>query len=122
MQFSTHEIGPVLVVPLPFVRLDRSVARDARDRLLKLAGTQPAMVFDLSRVLYIDAFGVDLLLEAVQACPGKACIGGVNDSLENLLTMTLGDGILATFPTVELAVEQCSKANPPHLHLDPTEH
>ncbi|MFO0947217.1 MAG: hypothetical protein U1D30_14950 [Planctomycetota bacterium] len=121
LNLTTHEIRSVLVVSIPHVRLDRTASLDCRSSLLNLAGNREFLVLDLSRVLYADAFGVDLLLDTVRLCPGKVCFGGVHPSLENLITMTLGGRIIATYRTVDQAVECCEKIKESRPFVEPSQ-
>ncbi len=90
----------------------------ARDEILRLASHHSNIIFDLSKVSYIDSTGMTLLLESLKRMTfpnASLCIvvsGVKGDQVERIFRLTRFDTIMPVFSSLEeaIAISQESKA------------
>ena len=89
-------------------RLDARNCDAAREKFLALLADRKAVVLDVSAVRYIDCFGFESLLWAIEKCPGKVRLGGVSFGLDSLLRLARLHPFIEHFETVEAAIDRFS--------------
>lgn len=104
MHFTNDQIGPVLIIRWSGLTLDRLAAQESQADLLPLVAAASQVVLDLSHVRYVDWFGMELLLEAIRACPGKARVSGASGAIESLFLLHHLADVIELVPTVKGAI------------------
>ena len=98
---------PLLEAPArwraPATRLDATNVEATRRELLAEAAAAPALTIDLTGVVYVDALGLECLLEAVRRCRGPATFVGVSASVRDFLRRCDVLPLLRVQPDVPLA-------------------
>lgn len=109
---TTRRSGPALVIQLSGPALDFRSHQQIKGAILGLIEDRPAVVVDLSSVVYVDAFGFESLLEIVRRCPGKVRFGGVSDAVDTLFVLNHLDTVIDRYGAVEDAIASFAGQSP----------
>lgn len=91
MSVLTENTGTVTVVTLPGETLDASSAKGLKDELSSVLQPGAKLVFDLSRLRFVDSSGLGLLLSSlrqVHSTGGDLKLCGMNKAVRALFELT----------------------------------
>jgi anti-anti-sigma regulatory factor len=100
---SSRRVGRTLVVSIQVRSLDLAAAGWEND-LYSLVEHCDSAVLDLSALDYADHFGFQILLRAVQRCPGKVRFASVQPGVDSLFILLGLDRAISRFSTLEAAL------------------
>jgi anti-sigma B factor antagonist len=79
-----------------------------------LAGGQPKVVFDLSRLDYMDSTGIGIIATCcgrIEAAGGQVRLAALNPKIEDLMRITKLNRVIGVSPSVAEAVASLGVAN-----------
>lgn len=104
MSITVERIANVHLVRLDAPIFDALAAREWSERLTSEAASASSIVLDLSRLHYVDWFGLNALLRAVRHCPGKVRFAALTTSLQSMFDLAGLDRFLEIHSSVEAAL------------------
>jgi len=108
MEFNTEEIGNVTVVELKTDVLDANNAREFKEGISPILETSPNVVFDMSRVGFIDSSGCGTILSCLRqlnSAGGDLKMYGLQKAVHTLFELIRMHRIIEIFNTREEAVK-----------------
>jgi anti-anti-sigma factor len=106
MAIRSEEVNAVALVRFLSSHLDASNSTRLRTQLLDEVRATRRILLDVSQIRYVDAMGLELLLDAVRECPGGVEFCGVGAELGDLLRLSQLQHTLTLWPDVESALAE----------------
>lgn len=113
MLVNSEMVEGIVVMRVCTPRLDAERAGDFKVAALDLVENRPAgVVVDLGDLSFIDSSGLSALIAIVKKVnrPGKVCVSGASDSVNQLLRLTRLDRVMKIFPSSDEAVASLTTA------------
>jgi anti-anti-sigma factor len=102
--FSTFTVQRVPVIRLEQTRMDAGNAESIKTQLSQLLAQCRKAVIDLAQVQYVDAHGLEALLEVIGRFPGHAVLTGVSAPVASLFDLAQLRNVLSIFADLDSAV------------------
>jgi len=112
MELTVEKSGDVAVVVLPGDHLDASRAEEFKRDVAPLLATHPNVVFDMTRLTFVDSAGVGALLSCLRRLSdagGDLKLFGLSKSVRAVFDMTRMHRIFDLFDTRDEAVQAFSQ-------------
>jgi anti-sigma B factor antagonist len=107
MELTIEKIGDVTVVELPGEQLDASNAKEFKQEIAPVVVANPRMVFDLSRLRFVDSSGLGAILSCLRqltAAGGDLKLCGLSKPVRALFELVRMHRIFDIYGTRDEAV------------------
>lgn len=107
MEYQTETIDNVLIVQIPGENLDANTSQEFKGNISVLIDAHPNIVFDMSRLRFVDSSGCGAILSCLKKAKskgGELKLVGLQDRVLDLFKLMRLDRIFDIFPVREDAL------------------